>query len=51
VSDERKFRDASTGEYVTPEYAAEHPDTTVAETDRPAEDAASDTEAEAQSSE
>ena len=26
------YRDATTGEYVTAEYAAGHPDTTVAET-------------------
>jgi hypothetical protein len=28
---EVKYRDAVTGEYVTKEYADEHPDTTVAE--------------------
>jgi len=28
-----KYRDAGTGEYVTEEYAEEHPDTTVAEED------------------
>jgi hypothetical protein len=30
---ETRYRDAVTGAYVTAEYAAEHPDTTVAETD------------------
>lgn len=28
---DKRYRDAVTGEYVTEEYAAEHPDTTVAE--------------------
>jgi hypothetical protein len=31
------YRDASTGEYVTAAYAAEHPDTTVSETVDPRE--------------
>lgn len=30
--DRKVYRDAVTGEYVTEEYAAEHPDTTVSET-------------------
>lgn len=29
----RKYRDASTGTYVSPEYAEANPDTTVAESD------------------
>lgn len=33
MTDDVKYRDAVSGEYVTAEYAAEHPDTTVAETD------------------
>lgn len=39
---ETVYRDAVTGEYVTAEYAAEHPDTTVSETvedDAPAQPA------------
>lgn len=28
------YRDAKTGEYVTPEYAKKHPSTTVKETDK-----------------
>jgi hypothetical protein len=38
VADEVRYRDATTGEYVTEEYAKEHPDTTVAETERDEED-------------
>lgn len=41
ADDEIKYRDATTGEYVTAEYAAAHPDTTVAETDA-TEDATED---------
>jgi hypothetical protein len=32
MADHKVYRDAINGEYVTPEYAAEHPDTTVSET-------------------
>jgi hypothetical protein len=32
---EYAYRDAGTGEYVTPEYAKEHPDTTVREEVKP----------------
>jgi hypothetical protein len=32
VTKEVRYRDAVSGEYVTEEYAREHPDTTVAET-------------------
>lgn len=32
------YRDAATGEFVTAEYAAAHPDTTVAETVEPPAD-------------
>lgn len=32
MADRKVYRDAVTGEYVTAEYAAEHPDTTVSET-------------------
>ena len=31
---EVRYRDAVSGEYVTEEYAREHPDTTVAETEQ-----------------
>ena len=40
MTDDPKFRDAVTGEYVTAEYAAAHPDTTVAETDNDQDDTA-----------
>lgn len=35
VMTDKKYRDAVTGEYVTEEYAEEHPDTTVGETVHP----------------
>ena len=37
MSEEPKYRDAESGEYVTEEYAKAHPKTTVAERDEPTE--------------